>query len=122
MNGLLGALKRLVGAQDQPARVVDQRVARNAGALVISTAEAAVNDDEPPAAFDGAFPLDGADRHMAVDDVAACTRKAELPQNALGRVQRGDMPVVGVLDLPVGGGVGNVEPLKGRHGAAAEKR
>ena len=122
MDGLLGAFKRLVGAQDQPARVVDQRVARNAGALVISTAEAAVNDDEPPAALDGAFAFDGSDRHMAVDDMAARTRKAELPQNALGRVQRGDMLIVGILDLPVGGRVGNVEPFKGRHGAAAEKR
>lgn len=95
VDGLVHALKRLVGAQDQPAGVIDQCVAGYAGALVVGTAEAAVNNDEPSAALDGAFPLDGADRDMAVHDVAALAGQAKFAQNMLGGARVGNVPVVG---------------------------
>ena len=56
----------------------DRRIAGYAGAPVVGTAETAVNNDEPPAALDGAFPLDGADRDMAVHDVAALAGQSKF--------------------------------------------
>src|SRR5699024_7726867 len=119
-DGLLGALERLVGAQRQAAAVVHQRVARNAGAAVVGPAEPAVNDDDLAAALDRAFALDRPHRHLAVDDVAALAGQAELPQDAVSGPGALDMAVIGVFHLGVGGFVGNVQPLKGGHGAAAE--
>ena len=122
MDGLVSVFKRLVGAKNQPAGIVDQCVARNAGALVVGAAEAAIDDDEPPAALDGAFAFNSADRHMAVDDMAALAFQAKFAQNMFGGARVGNVLVVGVLYLNVGGGVGNVQPFKRRHGAAAKQR
>ena len=59
---------------------------------------------------------------MTVDDVAARPGKPEFLQNAGRRVGVGNVAVIRVLDFPVRGGVGNVQPFKGGHGAAPEKR
>ncbi len=77
-----GVFKWLVGAQAHAVAGIDQCVAGYAGALVVGTAEAAVNNDEPSAALDGAFPLDGADRDMAVHDVAALAGQTKFRQYA----------------------------------------
>ena len=59
---------------------------------------------------------------MAVHDVAALAGQAKFAQNMLGGARVGNVPVVGVLDFHLGRRVGNIEPLKRRHGAAAKQR
>ena len=119
-DGLFRAGEGLVGAQRQPAGVEHQRVARDAGFFVVGVAEPAVNDDEPAAALHRVFALDGPHRHMAVDDVAALALQPELPQNFFHDEGVVVQAVIGVLHLGVGALVGNVQPLEGGHGAAAE--
>ena len=58
---------------------------------------------------------------MAVDDMARA-RQAELCQNAAAGGFVVVPAIIGVLDLRMGGGIGDIQPLKGGHGAAAKQR
>ena len=87
---------------------------------MVGAAEPAVDDDQPAAPLDGALAVFLLHRHVPVDDVAV-PRQPELGQDAPAGGFLVVPGVVGVLDLGVGGLVGDKEPLKGGHGAAPEQ-
>ena len=58
---------------------------------------------------------------MAVDDMARA-RQAELCQNAAAGGFIVVPAIIGILDLRMGGGVGDIQPLEGGHGAASKQR
>ena len=120
VNGVPAAAEGLVGDDADVPGVVDQRVARDAAGGLVGLAEAAVDDDQPAAALDGALALLGLDGDVAVDDVAVGALQAELPQQHLAHggvvVQR----VVGVLGLRPGTLVPDQPPLEGGHPVPAE--
>ena len=74
---------------------------------MVGFAEAAVDDQQPPAAPDGAFPLGGTHRHMAVDDVGNRGIQAELGQDAPAGIRLRHLPVIGVFVFRPGGTVGD---------------
>ena len=119
VHSLFGALEGLVGAQGHGAAGIDQRVARDAGLFVVGAAETAVDDHEASAALDGALAVFLLHRHMAVDDMARA-RQTELCQNAAAGGFVVVPAIIGVLDLRMGGGVCDIQPLEGSHGAAAK--
>ena len=109
-----------MGAQAQGAAVEHQRIARNTGAVVISTAEAAVDHQNFAAALHGAFALYHLYGHMAVHNVMPFAIQAEFRQNF---IRHGNI----IIDLVVGVGffgvralVADIQMLKGGHGASAE--
>ena len=65
----LRRLKRLMGNQDQPVGIGDQRIARNPRLLLIRTGESPVDDHDLAAALDRALSVLTLDRHMSVDDM-----------------------------------------------------
>ena len=88
---------------------------------MVGAAEPAVDDHQPSPALDGALAVFLLHRHMAVDDMARA-RQAELCQNAAAGGFVVVPAIIGVLDLRMGGGIGDIQPLKGGHGAAAKQR
>ena len=115
------ALTKLMGPQGHGAAGVHQRVPCNAGLFMVGAAEPAVNDDQTAPALDGALAALLPHRHMAVDDVAGAGQ-TEFRQDAAAGGLFIVPCIIGVLDFLVGCGVGNIQPLKGGHGAAAEQR
>lgn len=87
---------------------------------MVGAAEPAVDDHQPSPALDGALAVFLLHRHMAVDDMARA-RQTELCQNAAAGGFVVVPAIIGVLDLRMGGGVCDIQPLEGSHGAAAKQ-
>ena len=108
------------GDMDAP-RVIHERVACNARGRLVGAAEAAVDDDQPPARLDRAFAVLGLDRHMAVDNVAVFALKPEFAQDAYADLAVVVERVVRVFRLRPGGLVCDQAALKGRDVVSAER-
>ena len=61
--------ERVVTRKDHALRVVDQRVARNAGRGLVCLRHAAVDDEDASVRLDRGLALLDLDRHVSVDDV-----------------------------------------------------
>lgn len=61
--------ERVVARKDHALRVVDQRVARDAGCGLVRLGHAAVDDEDASVRLDRGFALLDLDRHVSVDDV-----------------------------------------------------
>ena len=77
--------------------VVHQRIAGDAGSLLVRLAEAPVDDQHLAAAVHRALAVLNLHRHVAVDDVGVLPGEAELRQDAVAHRRVGGMAVVGVL-------------------------
>ena len=105
---LFPADKRLMGDDAVGLGGADERVTGNAGGGLVSLAETAVNDQELPAALDGAFPLADLDGNMTVDDMTMGPFQAEFLQNEIADCRILIERVIGVLRLRPGAFAGSL--------------
>ena len=70
-HSLLRAGERLVLNEFEAAAVIDERVASDAGRVVVCLGESAIDDHEHAVGLNGVLALAGMDRHVSVDDVRA---------------------------------------------------
>ena len=109
-----------MGYQPEAGGIIDERIAGNAGGLLVGLAESAVNDQQFAPGLHGAFTLFGFYRDMAVDDVTVGTFQPELLEQEFTYRRVVVELIVGVFGLGPSGLVQDEPPLKGGHPVPAE--
>ena len=114
-QSLLTSGKGLMGHDPVVPGTEQQCVASNAGCLLISPAEAAVDNQQLTTALDGTFALSGLYRNMTVDNVAVRAVQTKFTQQHIADSRIVVVGIVGILGLCLGTFIQDEPPFKSSH-------